>query len=67
MLVQLKSNKTEHEIPKATWDKMPEQRKRNYTVINKADTVSSKQVVENTSTGKEKKKDDKSESGSATA
>lgn len=48
MKVELKSNKTQHEIPSKVWDSMSRDSKSNYTVISKVDTVAKEQTATNT-------------------
>lgn len=61
MKVELKSNGSKHTIPNKVWDKAPESFKRNYNVISNTEESITKQVVENTSTAKGKKKDKETE------
>lgn len=61
MLVQLKSNKSQHEIPSKDWEKLTRDQKSNYTVIEKTDTVITTQVAENIVS---KKAEDKKEAPS---
>lgn len=61
MRVELKSNGSQHTIPNKVWDSAPESFKRNYNVISKTEEATTKQVAENVSTGKGKKKDKETE------
>jgi len=71
MKVKLKSNGTEHEIPKKQWDETPADFKRNYIVLSNTDTLKEEQVAtnsvtENTSASKGKKKKEEEEKTTGT-
>ena len=65
MKVELKSNKTQHEIPSKVWDTMSRDTKSNYTVISKVDTVATSQTTTNT-VKEEKVKTEKPDTGKGT-
>jgi len=47
MLVKLKSNGVQSEIPKATWDLIPAEKKLNFVVVNPLDEKIETKQVEN--------------------
>lgn len=55
MLLKLKSNGREIEMPKKDFDLFSDDQKRSYTILNKEDNPPKKQVTENVTHAKEEK------------